>query len=398
MIFRKKEGRYILLFNENQLKEKMSNLRLDALFLADDKYIFYFTDLPITANAINPVLFTLQKISPCMLFITNNNRTLLCSATLAEYLEENLQSIQPLFYKSTTFIDYWEENANKPEIYSDTLWDGLLKFIKENNLTLGRIGIDSDINSYLISNLSREFPKLQIYDIKKDLSDMRMIKTSEEIKRIKIATNVASSSLKIVQSEIESNKRQKEIELFIKLRTEIVNKGCQWNFTTLASGSYSSDIYHVPIDYELKKGDVVRLDIAPVYQGYGTDVARTFFVSPGVPEELEKLYTVLAKAQEEVIKNISPGVHANKLFHMGQEYVRSHGYPQYTRTMIGHGTGIETEEEPFISPNSNVVLQPGMVLSIELPYYIKGVAGLNVEDVVLVTTNGHQVIGPYLDK
>lgn len=389
----------MLLFNENQLKEKMSNLGLNALLLADDKCIFYFTDLPITVNAINPVLFTLQKILPCILFITNNNkRTLLCPETLAQYLEENLQSIQPLFYKSTIFIDYWGENANKPEIYADTFWDGLLKFIKENNLTLAKIGIDSSINSYWANNLSREFPRLRICDAKKYLSEMRMIKTSEEIRRIKIATNVASSSLKIVQSEIESNKRQKEIELFIKLRTEIVNKGCQWNFTTLASGSYSSDIYHVPIDYELKKGDVVRLDIGPVYQGYGTDVARTFFVSPGVPEELEKLYAVLAKAQEKVIKNISPGVHANELFYIGQEYVRSHGYPQYTRTMIGHGTGIETEEEPFISPNSDVVLQPGMVLSIEFPYYIKGVAGLNVEDVVLVTTNGHQVIGPYLDK
>ena len=390
----------MLLFNKKQLKDKMSNLGLDALLLTENEYIFYFTDLSITASAINPVLFVLRKISPCILVITDNGEQifLLCSEALAQHLEENIQSIQPLFYKSTIFIDYWGENANRPEIYADTPWDGLLKFIKENNLTLAKIGIDSDIDSYWISNLSREFPKLKRYDVKKDISEMRMVKTSEEIRRIKIATNVASSALKIVRSEIESNKRQKEIDLFIKLRIEIVNKGCQWNSTTLASGSYSSDIYHIPIDYELKKGDVVRLDILPVYQGYGTDVARTFFVSPGAPKELEKLYAVLTKAQEKVIENISPGVHANELFHIGQEYVRSHGYPQYTRTMIGHGTGIETEEDPFISPNSDVVLQPGMVLSIELPYYIKGIAGLNVEDVVLVTTNGHQVIGPYLDK
>ena len=345
------------------------------------------------------LIFTLQKISPCILFITNNNkRTLLCPEILAQYLEENLQSIQPLFYKSTIFMDYWGENANKPEIYADTLWDCLIKFIKENNLTLAKIGIDSSINSYWANNLSREFPRLRICDAKKYLSEMRMIKTSEEIRRIKIATNVANSALEIVRSEIESNKRQKEIELFIKLRTEIVNKECQWNFTTLSSGSHSSDVYHVPTNYELKKGDAVRLDIGPVYHGYGTDVARTFFVSRGVSKKLEKLYEILVEAQEKVIKNIGPGGYASKLFHIGQEYVRSHGYPQYNRTMIGHGTGIETEEDPFISPNSNVVLQPGMVLSIELPYYIKGVAGLSVEDVVLVTTNGHQVIGPYLDK
>ena len=377
----------------------MSNLGLDVLLLTDDKYIFYFTDLPITANAINPVLFTLQKVSPSILFITDNGKQiLLCSETLAQYLEENLQSIQPLFYKSTIFIDYWGENANKPEIYADTIWDGLIRFIKENKLTLARIGIDSDINSSRVSNLPREFPKLQICNVRKDLSKMRMIKTSEEIRRIKIATEVASSALKIVRSEIELNKKQREIELFNKLRAEVVNKGCQWNFTTLASGSSSSDIYHIPTNYKLKQGDAIRLDIGPVYHGYGTDVARTFFVSPGVPEEIEKLYAVLSKAQEQVIKNIGPGVHASELFHIGQEYVRSHRYPQYTRTMVGHGTGIETEEEPFISPSSEVALQPGMVLSIELPYYIKGIAGLNIEDVVLVTTNGHRVIGPYLNK
>ncbi len=368
----------------------MIEREIDCLVLADADNIFYISDLPISKTAPNPVLFTLQKFTPSIAFVTPDERVvLLCDSALAQQVEDNASWIVPKFYPTYLFIDY--EHSGKPHIYAKSLREAITNYINESGLDSGRFGVDFAFSSGWIKGLAKDFPNATWIDADRMLREVRMVKTQEEIARIRVATEAAYCAMEIVRDIIESGQHVTEKELFTMIRSTLVQRSCQWNFTSVGAGAHSADIYHQPGHYEIKRGDTVRLDIGAVCQGYGTDVATTFFVHP-TDEKLLHLYHVLNEAQSRVIQAIKPGVRASDLFYIGQEYVRSSGYPHYTRTMIGHGVGIETEEDPFISPQSSAVLTEGMVLAIEIPFYIKHFAGLNTEDLVLITSNGCELL------
>jgi Xaa-Pro aminopeptidase len=357
---------------------------IDAMVLGDAANVFYVTDLPISSTSPNPVLFVLQRFSPSVVFLTCDGRVVLvCSLALAQHLENNAPWIEPRFYPTSLFID----DSNRPGTYADSLWRGIVRHVNEARLTSGCLAVDSAFKTAWGGQLTAEFPKARWVDADGILKKLRMVKTAEEITRIERATDAACAAVRVARDIVESGVRVTERSLFVEIRSVLVRESCQWNFTSVGGGINSPDIYHQPGDYEVKPGDVVRLDIGAVYQGYGTDIATTLFAPPP-DEKCYRLYAVLKEAQARVIKAMKPGARASDLFWLGQEYVRSAGYHHYNRSMIGHGVGIETEEDPFISPGSDVILSEGMVFAVEIPYYIRDIAGLNTEDLVVVTANG----------
>ncbi|MEL7565545.1 MAG: Xaa-Pro peptidase family protein, partial [Dehalobacterium sp.] len=359
----------------------------DILLLSGMDNIFYLSDIPVTDMAANPVLNVLQQFNPSILCITaDGNRVLFAATSLAQYIDENISDITVYYYPTALFIDYRPSIAS-PEVYASSVSGCLVKFLTENGLLNGKIGMDAQFfvnpgaDCLGAGNFVTE-------NVERDLYFLRKIKSHEELRRMRHASIAAYAVMDWVKEQVEAGADITEAELFYGLRAKLLEYHCQWKFTTVACGKYSADVYHQPLaDYRLKRGDTVRLDIGAVYQGYGSDVARTYF-APDVPGEYRKLYQTICDAQKLVLENLKPGAKGINLFHMGQEYVRSHGYPQYNRTMIGHSIGLQTEEYPFISPKDEMILEEGMVICIELPFYIKNLAGLNIEDIVLIKKNG----------
>lgn len=145
-------------------------------------------------------------------------------------------------------------------------------------------------------------------------------------------------------------------------------------------------------DRALRDGDVIRFDIGCAVEGYNADMSRTA-VFGSADAELVDLHAALVAGEKAAIEAVRPGAAAGELFDVAVDAARSAGVPDFDRTHCGHGIGLEIYEPPSVARGSADLLRPGMTLCIELPYYLLGRAGLQIEDAVVVTETGAERLG-----
>jgi len=139
----------------------------------------------------------------------------------------------------------------------------------------------------------------------------------------------------------------------------------------------------------LQPGDLVKFDCGTTVDGYRCDGGRTFSFQR-VDPVADRLYGVLAEAQQIARKMIRPGTVIGDIYRAAMAHVHANGYPGYNRGHIGHSVGIDTfhEEPPYITPDCATVLEPGMVFAVELPTYTPDVGAIMIEDMLVVTDDG----------
>jgi Xaa-Pro dipeptidase len=145
-----------------------------------------------------------------------------------------------------------------------------------------------------------------------------------------------------------------------------------------------------PSDYQVKKGDLIRFDIGCLYKNYYSDTAR--IAVWGKPSEKQRTYyQAIKEGEDRALALIRPGIQAAEIFNEAVKGVRQAGIPHYQRSHVGHGIGIECYDPPFLNPTSGHILEEGMVVNVETPYYELGFGGVQVEDTLVVTKNGYQL-------
>jgi Xaa-Pro aminopeptidase len=160
----------------------------------------------------------------------------------------------------------------------------------------------------------------------------------------------------------------------------------------IATGAKSAVIFPTnEKSRRVKKGDTVRVDVGCEYKGYCSDVSRTIAVG-SVSADRKRILKATTRGYTETIKSLRPGLVISNIFHQAVSTVRAAGIPDYQRTDVGHGIGLEVHELPSLSPDQNGVLQKDMVLNIETPYYCFGVGGFACEDTVRITSDGHELL------
>ena len=143
-----------------------------------------------------------------------------------------------------------------------------------------------------------------------------------------------------------------------------------------------------PTNREIKAGEVVRIDVIGTVANYYCDVARTAVVGKATPE-LQALWQKLVDCRNLALAMIRPGVSSHSIFKAYIEKMDSWGLP--TLHFLGHGLGLTLHEEPYVNRYADIVLEPGMVLAIE-PLLLKPDLGMQLEDAVIVTRDGCEVI------
>lgn len=142
-----------------------------------------------------------------------------------------------------------------------------------------------------------------------------------------------------------------------------------------------------PSERRLRAGEVIRFDAGGRYRHYRADVARIAVL--GEPEPAVRHYhTALLAGVRRACEMIRPGVTAAAVFETTVETVRREGIPHYRRNHVGHGIGLDGYDAPSLSPGSSEVIEEGMVLCVETPYYEIGRWGLQVEDMLVVRADG----------
>jgi len=143
----------------------------------------------------------------------------------------------------------------------------------------------------------------------------------------------------------------------------------------------------------ITEGDLIKVDVGCLVEGYTSDSARTFVFGKPDTTKLE-IYNALLAGFEAGIRCLRPGVQLKEVYHSTLGAIRKCGFPDYMRGHFGHGlgAGLGSEQWPFISADEETKLLPGMVMAFECPWYIDGLGGMIIENQFLVTDNGYEMM------
>ena len=219
------------------------------------------------------------------------------------------------------------------------------------------------------------------------LSLKRAVKTEQEIATIKTAQQIAETALKRAISRVKAGITERE--LMAEINYEMIIAGAEkYSFETIvAFGANTAQPHHHPSDKKLEKNELILVDMGAKYNGYCSDMTRTFCLgNPG--QKLTDVYGIVKEAQEYAIKYIKAGMTCNDADALAREYITSHGYGSNFGHSFGHGVGVEIHEAPRVGANSAMVLQPNMVITAEPGIYLAGLGGVRIEDMLVVKENG----------
>ncbi len=226
---------------------------------------------------------------------------------------------------------------------------------------------------------------------------LRQIKESDEIGKIKNATQITIEALKFIKNLIRPER--KEIEIAAELEYFIRCNGGQSSAFDIivASGTNSSFPHHLTSQRKIKNNEIVLIDIGSDYMGYKSDLTRVFFLGK-INSLIRNIYDIVVRAQDEAIRKIRPTIPINEVDIAARQYITQNGYGDFFTHSLGHGIGLEVHESPRISSRENALLEKGMVFTIEPAIYLPGKFGIRLEDIILVTQKGRDVISGSLDK
>lgn len=226
------------------------------------------------------------------------------------------------------------------------------------------------------------------------ITEIRKVKNNEQISNIIMAQRIVEKSVAKVMDGVKAGITEKELR--IQLVAECIKNGAdEMSFDTIvAFGPNTALPHHSPTDAKLEKSDIILVDIGVKYNGYCSDMTRTF-IQGDVDSELAQIYDTVLQAQEYALKHIKAGMTCHEADSLAREYIKANGYDAEFSHSLGHGIGIDIHESPRVGENSQDILQAGMVISVEPGIYITGKYGVRIEDMVVVREDGIQNLTEY---
>jgi Xaa-Pro aminopeptidase len=161
--------------------------------------------------------------------------------------------------------------------------------------------------------------------------------------------------------------------------------------TIVAIGLHAAQGHARPDLRPLEPGKPMVVDWGAAGRYYKSDLTRTLCIRT-IPAKLEAIYKVVLRAQERAIKKIRPGIRGQVVDAEARMTIEKAGFGRFFSHGTGHGIGLEVHEAPALRPNSQAILKPGMVVTVEPGIYVRGWGGVRIEDDVLVTRTGHEVL------
>lgn len=233
--------------------------------------------------------------------------------------------------------------------------------------------------------------KLKWVPIPNPTTPLRIKKDPEEIKALRKAGNLVARGFHHIQKIARPGMR--ECDLAAEFESYIRKNGAiKTSFDSIVAGGENAAYPHyITGDRILRKNDIVLCDIGALADGYCSDLTRTFFLGKISPLG-QKIFDIVARAQKKAIQAVKPGVKTAQIDRIAREEIERAGYGRRFIHSTGHGVGVEIHEAPWVSPASQEVLEPGMVITVEPGIYLEGWGGVRIEDTLLVTKTGYEIL------
>ncbi|ACJ82086.1 Xaa-Pro dipeptidase [Bacillus paranthracis] len=267
--------------------------------------------------------------------------------------------------------------------------DEVAKQVKE--LGIQKLGFEQDTLTYSSYSAHKEAIDAEFIPTSGLVEKLRLIKTDSEIKILKEAAQIADAAFEHILSFIRPG--VSEIEVSNELEFFMRKQGATSSSFDIivASGLRSALPHGVASEKVIETGDFVTLDFGAYYKGYCSDITRTIAV--GEPsDKLKEIYNIVLEAQLRGVNGIKAGLTGREADALTRDYITEKGYGEYFGHSTGHGIGLEIHEAPGLAFRSDTVLEPGMAVTVEPGIYIPGIGGVRIEDDIIVTSEGNEVI------
>ena len=337
----------------------MESLDLDGMLIISESNINYLTGFTGDSSRL------LVSEKGCV-FLTDGR-----------YTEQATNEI----HKEIEVFNWINDNRYGVETYQ--------KFI--DGFEIKRLGFESSVMSHSIfQKFMHGVKNVDMIPTDGLINKLRMIKDVQEIELLRQACRISDKALELTLPYIDEGVTEKEISarLDFHLKMEGAN-GISFE-TIIVSGHKTSLLHGHPTNKKLAKGDFVQFDFGALYCNYHADMSRTFVIGTA-SEEQREFYGYIKSAEMEAIKSLRPGLQGNVPDTVVRNIIPD-CYISYYYPGLGHGVGLEIHEEPFIKSTSEFTFQERMVVTIEPGVYIPGWGGMRIEDTVLVTDDGYEIL------
>jgi Xaa-Pro aminopeptidase len=253
-----------------------------------------------------------------------------------------------------------------------------------------RVALQDQMWARFVLRLRAALDPIELVEAGHAIGALRRVKAPEEVDRLRAAAAAADAAMAAITAERLSGRTERDVSG--RIRSLLLDAGHEAaDFAIVGSGPNSASPHHEAGERVIGRGDAVVLDIGGTRAGYCSDTTRTVFVGDP-PDEFRHLFDTLERAQLAACSAVAPGVPAQDVDRAARRIIAAGGYGDAFIHRTGHGIGMETHEEPYIVDGNHEPLLPGHAFSVEPGIYIAGRWGARIEDIVVCTEDGGEVL------
>jgi Xaa-Pro dipeptidase len=255
-----------------------------------------------------------------------------------------------------------------------------------------KVGVEPNRLRFLELRMLEAATNAQFVSGEAVISGLRMQKEPEEIEAMRKAVQIALEALLKTLPMVKPGKTEHEIASELMLQLLKGGSDEEMPFAPIvAGGPNSANPHAVPTDRKLQVGDLLVIDWGASYHGYISDLTRTFAIGPVEPE-FEQIAKIVEQANAAGRSASGPEIAAGEIDVATRKVIDDAGYAKYFTHRTGHGIGMEGHEPPYIFAENATILAEGMAYTVEPGIYLSGRGGVRIEDNVVITANGAEVL------
>lgn len=255
-----------------------------------------------------------------------------------------------------------------------------------------RMGLEAEFVSLSLQEKLKDLlPRAVFKSTEKLIESLSVTKDTDELKKIKKAIKISEKAYTETLGLIKPGIKEKDIALELEYNMRSFGADSSAFEIIVASGQRSSMPHGIASEKKLKKGDLITIDFGCFYQGYASDITRTVVLGKANKKQRD-VYNIVLEAQIAACKAAKPGLACSRLDGVAREIIMKAGYGDYFGHGLGHGIGLVVHDLPQLNTRSAETLRPNMVFTIEPGIYIPSWGGVRIEDDLVITTSGAQIL------
>lgn len=363
-----------------KIQKEMESKAIDAVILTSDENTFYF-------SGFNSIVWDSKVSTPGVVIISKDGSMVLATTKGGSETARVTSCIEDIrVYGKEEYPTYAK---------------AITSLLRDKGITKGRIGLElgeghkMHLNYSASKDLFNELKDAEIVDAADILWNIRSIKSPLEIEKIRKSCDI---NIKGIQKGLDSvYEGMTEDELYRTIAQEYFRLGAQriLPLGIRAGVERYSQGNCPPSDRPIGKGEIILIDGGPVYRGYYSDIIREAVIGKPTDYQLE-MFNVAREACYKGIEAIKPGVPINEVVKVVDDFMDNSKFAEINvyKNWCGHSIGVGVHEFPMLDSKTTTILQPGMVFSIEPYIYEYGVGSLGIEENILVTETGCEILTP----